>query len=65
MEEIQRVHRAADPELQPPLILDLDHTLIRTDCFFEALILFLKSNPLNLFIVLLWLFHGRAYVKIR
>ncbi|MFS8185127.1 UbiA family prenyltransferase [Pseudovibrio denitrificans] len=63
MEEIQRVHRAADPELQPPLILDLDHTLIRTDCFFEALILFLKSNPLNLFIVLQWLFHGRAYVK--
>ncbi|KZK92873.1 Decaprenyl-phosphate phosphoribosyltransferase [Pseudovibrio sp. Ad5] len=63
MEDIQRLQRSAEPELQLPLILDLDHTLIRTDCFFEALILFLKFNPLNLFVVFYWLIRGRAYVK--
>lgn len=63
MEDIQSLERSRGATLQPPLILDLDHTLIRTDCFFEALILFLKANPLNLFVVSYWLLHGRAYVK--
>ncbi|GHB41314.1 membrane protein [Pseudovibrio japonicus] len=63
MEDIQSLEQSRGDDLQPPLILDLDHTLIRTDCFFEALILFLKANPLNLFVVSFWLLRGRAYAK--
>ncbi|KZL19888.1 Decaprenyl-phosphate phosphoribosyltransferase [Pseudovibrio axinellae] len=63
MEDQQEVYSSADTDLQIPLVLDVDYTLIRTDCFYEALVLFIKANPLNLLIVFYWLLKGRAYVK--
>lgn len=46
-----------------PLCIDLDGTLIKTDTLFEAIILLLKQNPLNSFLLFLWLPLGRAYFK--
>ena len=45
------------------LCIDLDGTLIRTDSLQEAILCFIKKNPLRLILVLLWLGHGRAYLK--
>lgn len=48
-----------------PLILDLDGTLIRTDLLFEATLSFLLGNPLRLFLVLAWLWKGIPNLKRR
>lgn len=46
-----------------PLCVDLDGTLIRSDLMVEALICFLKENPLRIFAVLGWILRGPAHVK--
>ena len=45
------------------LCVDLDGTLIRTDTTWMATRLFLKSYPLRCWQLLVWLLHGRAYLK--
>jgi 4-hydroxybenzoate polyprenyltransferase/phosphoserine phosphatase len=49
----------------PPLAVDLDGTLVRTDLLVEALVALLKRNPLSVFALLGWLLRGRAYAKAR
>ncbi|WP_093190748.1 hypothetical protein [Pseudovibrio sp. Tun.PSC04-5.I4] len=63
MDTIQEERSLDSETIQLPLVLDLDHTLIKTDLFFEALVLFLKANPLNIFVVFIWLLRGRAFLK--
>lgn len=46
-----------------PLCVDLDGTLVKTDTLYEAVILLLKQNPLNLFSIIAWLFLGRSFFK--
>ncbi len=46
-----------------PLFVDLDGTFIKTDMLFESFISALKNNPLIIFLCLLWLIKGRAYLK--
>ncbi len=46
-----------------PLCVDLDGTLIKTDLLWESLLALLKQNPLSLFLLPLWLFKGKAYLK--
>lgn len=48
---------------QPPLVVDLDGTLIKSDLLYEGIILLLKKNPLYIFLVFLWLLKGKLYVK--
>lgn len=48
---------------EPPLTVDLDGTLVKTDLLIESLLALLKQNPLYAFAVLLWLWHGKAYLK--
>jgi len=50
---------------QPPLVVDLDGTLVRTDLLTESFFILLKQNPLYLFRCILWLFKGRANLKAR
>jgi 4-hydroxybenzoate polyprenyltransferase len=45
------------------LVVDLDGTLLKTDSIFEALILLIKRNLFFLFILPIWLYRGRAYLK--
>ncbi len=53
----------AGRELNIPLCVDLDGTLVRTDILFESFIALLKRNPLFLLAVPFWLTKGKAYLK--
>src|SRR5262245_40985866 len=57
------LHRTDTIEMDVPLCVDLDGTLLRTDMVWESLVQLLKRNPLYLFLVLGWLLRGRAYLK--
>ena len=48
---------------KPPLFIDLDGTLIKSDISVESLIALLKRNPLYVFVLPLWLSKGLAYLK--
>jgi hypothetical protein len=47
-------------EILPPMCVDLDGTLIRSDLLLESLLRLIARNPLYLFMVPLWLVRGRA-----
>ncbi|TCT09164.1 4-hydroxybenzoate polyprenyltransferase [Tepidamorphus gemmatus] len=49
----------------PPLVLDLDRSLIRCDILHETAIGFLRRNPFGIFKVVRWLMQGRAVLKRR
>lgn len=46
-----------------PLCVDCDGTLIRTDLLHESVLLLLKRSWWAIFLIPLWLFHGKAYFK--
>ncbi len=48
---------------QPPLYVDLDGTVIKTDLLFESILLLLKKNPLQALLIPFWLIKGKAYLK--
>jgi 4-hydroxybenzoate polyprenyltransferase/phosphoserine phosphatase len=52
-----------ESELQVPLCVDLDGTLINSDVLFESILLLLKRNPLYLLRMLAWLVKGKASFK--
>jgi 4-hydroxybenzoate polyprenyltransferase/phosphoserine phosphatase len=52
-------------ESLPPIAVDLDGTLVRTDVLVEAAVLCLKRNPLTALEMLAWLLRGKAYLKAR
>lgn len=54
---------AEEGALLPPLCVDLDGTLIRTDLLFETLLGALKKQPLILLLLPLWVLRGRGYLK--
>ena len=60
---------ATSPEgaVQTPTVLcvDLDGTLIRTDLLWECLLTLLKTQPLALFLLPVWLLGGRANLKVQ
>ncbi len=47
----------------PPLCVDLDGTLIRTDLRLESVLHLVGRNPLLLFMLPVWLLRGRAALK--
>lgn len=49
-----------------PLCVDLDGTLVRTDLFFESVLLMCKSRPWAALCLPYWLLrHGRAWTKLK
>ncbi|MGC4038465.1 MAG: UbiA family prenyltransferase [Chitinophagaceae bacterium] len=54
-----------EAEIDYPLVVDLDGTLINTDLLQEGIILLLRKNPLYFFYMLIWLLKGKAYLKSR
>ena len=46
-----------------PLCVDLDGTLLATDCLWESLVHGLKRNPFILFLLPFWLIGGKAQFK--
>ncbi|MGZ8292137.1 MAG: UbiA family prenyltransferase [Telluria sp.] len=47
----------------PPLVVDLDGTLIHSDLLWEALVLFIRTRFLQLWRLPLWLLSGKARFK--
>ena len=47
----------------PPLVVDLDGTLIKTDLFFESISQFITRHPLRFGSILKWLSKGRSQLK--
>lgn len=47
----------------PPLGVDLDFTLIRTDILSECLLAYVRPNPFRAFRVLGWLIRGKGFLK--
>lgn len=52
-------------QTSPPLFVDLDGTLIRTDLLVESFIELLKRHPLQALQAPFWLLRGKAYLKHR
>lgn len=50
-------------EAEPPLYVDLDGTLIKTDLLQEGLVALFKTRPWLMLMVPLWLARGRAHLK--
>jgi 4-hydroxybenzoate polyprenyltransferase len=48
---------------EPPLCVDLDGTLVKSDTLLDGLCLFARRRPLQLWRVPLWLMQGRARLK--
>jgi 4-hydroxybenzoate polyprenyltransferase len=48
---------------QPPLVVDLDGTLVRTDLLVESVLALLKDRPLCLFAIPVWMGRGKARFK--
>lgn len=46
-----------------PLCVDLDGTLLATDCLWESFVQGLKKNPFIVFLVPFWLLKGKANLK--
>jgi 4-hydroxybenzoate polyprenyltransferase len=46
-----------------PLCVDLDGTLIRSDLLVESALALLARQPLSIFLMLMWLLHGKANLK--
>lgn len=47
----------------PPLCVDLDGTLIKSDLLIESFLRFVKFNPLHILWVLVWVYRGKAHLK--
>jgi 4-hydroxybenzoate polyprenyltransferase/phosphoserine phosphatase len=66
MEAVEEVQLVGSPEqsvASPPLVVDLDGTLVKTDLLLESLLALLKRGPHYLFVLPLWLLKGKAYLK--
>jgi 4-hydroxybenzoate polyprenyltransferase len=50
-------------ETEPPLVIDLDGTLLNTDALIECALAFVRRHPLGIFQILLWYLRGRAFLK--
>lgn len=50
-------------DLNPPLCVDLDQTLLRTDLLYETLLRLVKRAPWTLPLLPFWLLRGRAHLK--
>lgn len=47
----------------PPLCVDLDGTLVKTDMFWECFVRMCKTSPWKLFLAPFWLLRGIAFTK--
>lgn len=51
------------PNLPPPLVIDLDGTLVCTDTLHEQALALAKTRPLQTLLLPAWLAHGKAHLK--
>jgi 4-hydroxybenzoate polyprenyltransferase len=59
-----RLPSSAEQSTQlPPLVVDLDGTLVKTDLLVESLLVLLKQKPYCVLQMPVWLLRGKAYFK--
>ncbi|MCX7879126.1 MAG: UbiA family prenyltransferase [Ignavibacteria bacterium] len=46
-----------------PICVDLDYTVINSDILIESILLFIKQNPLHIFLLFFWFLKGKTYLK--
>jgi hypothetical protein len=51
------------PSSQPPLVVDLDGTLVKTDLLIESVLALLKARPLCVLLLPVWMLRGMAQFK--
>lgn len=59
------VRMTMPPSSEPPLFVDMDGTLLATDITWESLLATIRSRIFNLFLIPIWLFRGKVYLKDR
>lgn len=52
-------------DVNVPLCIDCDGTLIHTDLLLEGILKLIKQSPLSIFLLPFWLFKGKAFFKQR
>ncbi|MFD2111794.1 UbiA family prenyltransferase [Thiorhodococcus fuscus] len=57
------MHSAPDIHPEPPLVIDLDGTLLCSDLLLETGLAFVRAHPARLPCVLLWLTHDQAKLE--
>ena len=60
---INNIVKQGTGKSDPPLVVDLDGTLIKSDLLFEGLILLLRKHPLYFFNLFIWFLHGKVRLK--
>jgi len=59
----QGVDMSAQEKTLPPLYVDLDGTLIKSDLLIESFLALIRRNLLYIFLVPFWLLSGKAHLK--
>lgn len=61
--ELQRPPVQEHSSVTPPLVVDLDGTLLKTDLLIESILALVKQHPLQALAMPFWLLKGRAHFK--
>jgi 4-hydroxybenzoate polyprenyltransferase len=51
---------ATESDSDVPLCVNCEHALLRTNVFQEAILLFIKNNPLHIFLLPIWFLRGKS-----
>ena len=52
-----------EKNIEIPLLVDLDGSVLKTDTTFESLLLFFRNHPLLFFLPFIWILRGRNVMK--
>ena len=61
--ELQQARRHERTGVPPPLVVDLDGTLLKTDLLIESILALVKQHPVEALALPLWLLKGKAHFK--
>jgi len=61
--EVPQTDASRNARLEPPLVVDLDGTLVSTDLLIEAILALIERAPCEALLSPLWLLRGRAAAK--
>ena len=60
---LHKMNDKTDNQIDPPLCVDLDGTLVKIDTLHQALLLLIRRNPKISFKLFSWMKKGRATFK--